>query len=210
MDNNIKIPQLNEEYAGKQELKSVMPTIKSKYGSIVSRVAAACNLPEALIYNFIYIESRGQANTKSGQSIGLMQINASTCNYVIIYENKSKAISPDEMAMLKKWLGDRLPGILAKKYTWQVPDRGVTEADLYNPEFNILMGAMLISQLLKKTAENGKIRLDRVIWKYNRGEFSKLPSGDILEVYNKAKGSPTATYIVATLGKNGAMDYLTA
>lgn len=210
MDYQIKIPQLSDEYPNFAELKTVMPQIKSKYGNIIRIISEVCNLPEAFIYNFIFIESRGQANVKNGKSIGLMQINPDTANYVIVYENLSKSLIDAEKALLKKWLGTRFDLLMKQKFTWEPVSNGVTEADLYNPEFNIMIGALLISQLVKKTKENGKIRLDRVIWKYNRGEFSKLPSGDILEVYNKAKGSPTATYILATLGKNGAMDYLTA
>lgn len=208
MDLKILVPQLSKEYNNYAEIHSVMPGIKQNYAAIVRIVSAVVNLPAELIYNFIFIESRGQANVKGGQSIGLMQINPQTANYVIQYENISKALSASETALLRKQLGGRLDTLLKLKYTWQTTNNGVTEADLYIPEFNILIGALLISQLIEKTKDGNTMRLDRVIWKYNRGEFSKLPSGDINAVY-AAAGNTTGPYILATLGKNGALDYLT-
>ncbi len=205
---NIKVPGISNDYENSSEVPGVIATIKNKYGGIISNIAALLNFEEAIIYGFIYVESKGKENAVSGKSIGLMQINPQTANTAIIRENLNRGLTPDEINYLQTYLGSRLKPLLAAKFTWQLPINGVTKNDLLEPEFNILVASMYLKQLIFKTKEGNKIRLDRVIWLYNKGEFSKLPKGDIANVYANA-GDITGKYIRTLLGENGVLTQLT-
>lgn len=208
MQLNISLPSIPNIFENFNEVPLVINTIKNKFGSIISNISAISNLDEYIIYGFIFVESKGNENAVSGKSIGLMQINPNTANTAIIRENLNKGLTEAEKQILRNYLGDRLDALLKSKFTWQLPANGVNKTDLFNPELNILISSMYINQLIFKTKEGNNIRMDKVIWLYNKGEFSKLPSGGIDKVY-AASGSITGKYIRSLLGKNGVLDQLT-
>ena len=208
MDLNINLPGISQIYENAADVPGIVNKIRANYGSIIKNISILSNLDEFIIYGFIFVESRGQATAENGKSVGLMQINPDTANTAIIRENLNKGLSVEEKEILSKYLGDRLQPLLKSKFTWQLPANGVNKADLFNPELNILIAAMYINQLIFKTKIGNIIRLDHVIWKYNKGEFSKVPAGDITNVY-AAAGDITGKYIRMLLGSKGILDQLT-
>lgn len=209
MNLKITLPGLTSVlFENANEVQAVIQMINLKYGELIKQISNITNLDEYLIKGFAFVESRGDEKAVSGKSIGIMQINPDTANTAIIRENLNKGLTDPEKAILRKYLGSRLDNLLKKKFTWDLPADGVNKNDLFNPELNILIASMYIKQLIFKTKEGNVIRLDKVIWKYNRGEFANIPSGNINKVY-AASGSTTGKYIRSLLGKNGVLDQLT-
>ncbi|MFZ4398885.1 MAG: transglycosylase SLT domain-containing protein [Bacteroidales bacterium] len=208
MQLEISLPSIPNLFENFNEVPLVINQVKNKFGSLISNISVITNLDEYIIYGFIFVESKGNENAISGKSIGLMQINSDTANTAIIRENLNKGLTEAEQLILSNYLGDRLNPLLKSKFTWQLPANGVNKTDLLNPELNILIASMYINQLIFKTKEGNNIRMDKVIWLYNKGEYSKLPSGGIDKVY-AASGNITGKYIRSLLGKNGVLDQLT-
>ena len=209
MNLQLSLPGLNTViYEDASQVSPVIQMINLKYGEIIKNTSKITNLDEYIIKGFAFVESRGDEKAVSGKSIGIMQINADTANTAIIRENLNKGLTDPEKAILRKYLGSRLDNLLKKKFTWDLPADGVNKNDLFNPELNILIASMYINQLIFKTKEGNTIRLDKVIWKYNKGEFATIPRGDIKKVY-AASGTTTGKYIRSLLGKNGVLDQLT-
>lgn len=208
MNLKITLPAIKKEFENFAEVPATIQQIKNKFGAIISNISKITNLDEYIIYGFAFVESRGNENAVSGKSIGIMQINPSTANTAIIRENLNKGLTEDEKTILRKYLGIRLDALLKKKFTWDLPANGVTKDDLFEPELNILIASMYINQLIFKTKEGNNIRFDKVIWKYNKGEFSIIPIGNIDKVYAGA-GTTTGKYIRSLIGQKGVLDQLT-
>lgn len=181
--------------------------IKQQYGAITASIASLTNLPEQLIRGFIFIESGGMANAVGGASIGLMQIDPVTAHGMIFLENKKGRLTAGEKAVLYKYLGARLDLILKDK--WMNQSQHVTAADLYNPEFNTLVGSIYLGILVDEHTEGDVLRLDKIVSRYNRGYYSKSGlTGDLMAVYN-AQPTITKSYILKLAGKNGVLDIMT-
>lgn len=188
-------------------VKSALAAIKNQYGIIIASVAQLTNLPEILLRGFIFIESGGKANVVGGKSIGLMQIDPVTAHGMIFLENKQGRLSLAEKTVFKKYLGTRLDLILKDK--WMNQSQHVTAADLYNPEFNLLVGAIYLGILVDEHTEGDVLRLDKIVSRYNRGYFSKSGlTGDLMAVYNN-QPSITKSYILKLAGTNGVLDLMT-
>ena len=89
--------------------------------------------------------------------------------------------------------------------------RKLTQADLQNPELNILVGSIILGQYLdtKWGTENGQARMDRVIARYNWGQagFNRTQIGEkSLDQVLKSVPDVTRVYINKMLGQNGALD----
>ena len=87
-------------------------------------------------------------------------------------------------------------------------DTKITPDDLFKPLLNILIGSMLLAVLIGEETENGQVRLDKVISRYNRGYFTH-PKGTTAELLASTKGE-TKAYILKLVGVNSTMDILTA
>jgi len=85
--------------------------------------------------------------------------------------------------------------------------RTVTVADLKNPEFNILVGAITIGLLIDEYTESGTVRLDKVHLRYNQGWFYKITEGspDVVLAQAKKRGSEAYNNLLKHLGVNGTM-----
>jgi len=187
----------------KKKLSEVAATFKQP----IQLAESLTNVPAALIIAVIFAESKGipNAQNRSGAT-GLMQLKPQSANDTIFLEAKKDRLSADEKAILKNQLGDRLDSILKMKNL--SGGNFVTKEDLLNSQFNILCGSMLLGLLIDQHSENGKLRLDKVIMRYNRGYFFK-PKGDSLtETLSQAKqvGSEVYNYILKVTGRNGLIE----
>jgi hypothetical protein len=84
---------------------------------------------------------------------------------------------------------------------------------LFKPEFNILIGTIILGQLINEFTENGKPRLDKIVVIYNTGRYSKTSkatinhTGDTTSLVAKLpKG--VGDYVKKLVGVNGVLDVL--
>ena len=210
--------------------------LMNKYGSLVIQAARLANIPLPVFQSLLMVENtESDPNYISGaKAIGLGQITIGTALDTIIRERDKKRLSNDEITVLRKQLGARLDLILKdaapditgiqklqmggkyKPYKGAPANEEVTlnvikTQDLLNPEFNLMVSAILISQLIDEEIEatptGDLVRLDRVIVRYNVSYYKSVPrvaTNDIITQVPKETGN----YIKKMAGANGMMETL--
>lgn len=205
----VRLPMTKKEYYKPSDWPTInmaMAKTFREYGTQISQAAKLANVPVAILNSFIYIESAGnpKAVSKAG-AVGLMQLTVDTATNIIHLEAKAGRLSAQEKAVLRKVLGKRLDCILSFKYMNQPlacnnnTGKVVTKEDLFNTEFNLLVGAILIGNLSDQHTEGKVIRLDKVVVRYNAG-YSYKPQGATVEetiaFAQKKGGAETSNYIL--------------
>jgi soluble lytic murein transglycosylase-like protein len=195
--------------------KTKMETIGKKYYNEIKLAETLTNVPGAIILSIIFTESAGNPSiVSSAGAVGLMQLKPQTGNDVIHLENKSKRLTAPEIELLKKHLGARVNGPLKQQYlSHKIKENNysgnvMTRADLQKPELNILLGAMLIGILIDQHNEQGVLRLDKALVRYNQGYFFKPGTGTVEQVLDRVKGrsKEAYSYIIKVVGKNGLLE----
>lgn len=212
MDIRINLPAILQSHYADYEVSqniSAINNIKNRYGSFVRQAAAMSNVPEELIYSFIFIESSGNQDAKSPSgAIGLMQIAPVSATDIIFMEKKEGRINEQEKTVLRSLLGEeKLNQILKMSFMGQ--RIVITEADLYNPQLNILIGSIYLGLLIDRfTTINNTIRLDKVAVQYNMGWFANAKGatliGDI-ESLVSSLNRESSSFILKLLGTNGIL-----
>lgn len=226
----IKAPAISNKFYEDSEvpfIKDKLAEIRSKYGRIIDLVATITNVPAKIITSFIFIESRGEEKAESfickssrpyECPVGLMQITAETATGVIFYENKQGRLLPEEKSILQKYISKaKLECIYSMQYfghpvkcshiTIKAGNKVgqiIEKKDLFNPELNILIGAMLIGQLIDQHTELGTPRMDKVVVRYNAGYFYK-PQGNTIQQTVNLVNAESRNYIYKLLGNNGVL-----
>lgn len=195
--------------------RAKMAQIDAKYRREIDQAVALTNVPRELILGVIFTESSGVANVSVPpvSATGLMQITPATGDTMLFIEKSKGRLSAQEIAICQKQLGSRWNGIAQQKYLMhKLPanrntGRTVTVADLKNPEFNIMVGAITIGLLIDEYTENGIVRLDKVQLGYNQGWFYKIANGspDAVLAQAKKRGSEAYNNLLKHLGVNGTM-----
>jgi soluble lytic murein transglycosylase-like protein len=216
-ETSIKIPSINQSYYNKVSSKANQDKIKNeirpKFGSIIKNISGMSNVPKELIESFIFIESGGNANAQSPYAVGLMQLSPATASDTLVKEKGLGRLSAPETELLKKYLGGRyglIEGVKPKQTS--LGKTFITKKDLFIPEFNILLGTILLKQLMDEFTEpNGKIRMDKVIVIYNGGRYGKIAkkviaSKEGIEEIVKIVPKETSSYILKLLGTEGILD----
>jgi len=211
----IKIPMVASAFwpiAAIPQIKEKLFGIKSQYGTTINQAAALMGVSAELITSVIFIESAGNAKAVSrAGAVGLMQITPETASGVIFLTKKSAPLSPDLRQSLTTYIGvQRLSCIESQHYMDEKKScaYAIGVKELMSPSLNILIGSMLLALLVAQHTENGIIRLDKVITRYNRGYFYK-PKGTITELMANAPAE-TKAYILKLVGINSTLDILTA
>lgn len=195
--------------------KAKLDQIGKKYYKEIKQAEDLTKVPGALILSVIFTESAGNPNALSYVgAAGLMQLKPQAANDTIFLENKQGRLTAAELAILKKYLGNRVNGPLKQKYlSHKIKENNytgnvVTRADMMNPEFNILCGAMLLGILIDQHQEAGALRLDKVLLRYGLGYFFKPGEGNVEQVLDrvKAKSTEAYSYILKVAGKNGLLE----
>jgi hypothetical protein len=208
-------PRVFYSNAALPQNKAKLEQIGKKYYKEIKQAEALTKVPGALILSVIFTESAGNPNVVSYVgAAGLMQLKPQSANDTIYLENKQGRLSAGELAVLKKYLGNRINGPLKQKYlSHKIKENNfsgnvVTRADMLNPEFNILCGAMLLGILIDQHQEAGTLRLDKVLLRYGMGYFYKPGTGTVEQVLDrvKPKSSEGYAYILKVLGKNGLLE----
>ena len=208
-------PRVFYSNAALPQNKAKLDQIGKKYYKEIKQAEQLTKVPGALILSVIFTESAGNPSVVSYVgAAGLMQLKPQAANDTIFLENKQGRLSAGELAVLKKYLGNRINGPLKQKYlSHKIKENNytgnvVTRADMLNPEFNILCGAMLLGILIDQHQEAGLLRLDKVLLRYGMGYFYKPGEGTIEQVLDrvKPKSSEGYAYILKVLGKNGLLE----
>ncbi len=208
-------PRVFYSNAALPQNKVKLDQIGKKYYKEIKQAEELTKVPGALILSVIFTESAGNPSVVSYVgAAGLMQLKPQAANDTIFLENKQGRLTAGEMAVLKKYLGNRINGPLKQKYlSHKIKENNftgnvVTRADMLNPEFNILVGAMLLGILIDQHQEAGLLRLDKVLLRYGMGYFYKPGEGTIEQVLDrvKPKSSEGYAYILKVLGKNGLLE----
>jgi len=208
-------PRVFYSNAALPQNKAKLDQIGKKYYKEIKQAEELTKVPGALILSVIFTESAGNPSVVSYVgAAGLMQLKPQAANDTIFLENKQGRLTAGELAVLKKYLGIRINGPLKQKYlSHKIKENNytgnvVTRADMLNPEFNILCGAMLLGILIDQHQEAGLLRLDKVLLRYGMGYFYKPGEGSIEQVLDrvKPKSSEGYAYILKVLGKNGLLE----
>lgn len=197
------------------DLKAIIGNIQSTYGAIIANVSKLTNVPEELIVALIFIESRGKQNAVSGKATGLMQLDYTSAGDIVFFDNKQKRLSEAEKALIIKHIGQtRFNAIIGMKWMGEKTKANgykgyvLTKTDLLNPELNILLGAIYLGILIDDHTENGVIRLDKLVLRYNKGFFTKFPkSATVTQVY-AAASKTSQDYIKKLAGQNSALSVI--
>jgi len=213
---NINIPSLSESFytpiAAKQNEDRIKSVIRPKFGKFINNTSTLTGVPVELIESFIFIESAGNEKAKSPYATGLMQLSPATASDALVKEKGAGRLQAGEAALIKKYLGNRYSFIeKVKPKQTSIGKTFITNDDLLKPEFNILVGCILVKQLMDEFTEDGKLRLDKVIAIYNGGRFSKAGKkvikfkGNTKELLTQVP-KETSQYIVKLLGTQGLLD----
>lgn len=217
MQIKAKIPALAEafynETASAANLKKIDTVIKPNYGKFIDPIGVMTNVPSELIQSIIFIESGGK-NINSPYAVGLMQVGAAAASDALVKEMSHERLSSGEIAILKTKLGTRYDSILGnlKPKQKSTGSTWVTQADLQDPEFNILVGTIIFKQLMDEFTEaDGTVRLDKCIVIYNSGRYSAsskavIPFTGTTNEMLKIVPAETKAYILKLLGLNGLLD----
>jgi hypothetical protein len=214
---SIKVPAIEKSFYDKVSAKANQEKIKNvirpKFGSIINNVSTMSNVPKELIEAFIFIESGGNPNAQSPYATGLMQVSTATASDTLVKEKGAGRLSAPESAIIKKYLGSRYSLIESvKPKQTSLGKTFITNKDLLIPEFNVLVGSILLKQLMDEfTDTTGKIRMDKVIVIYNGGRYGKvakkvIASNEKIEEIVKMVPKETSSYILKLLGQDGVLD----
>lgn len=216
---NIDIPSIKQAYYNsEQQLKNkekVLGVIRPKYGATIKKIGNITNLPSSLIESFIFIESGGNPNASTPYATGLMQLGTATASDTLIKEKGAGRLSNDEALILKYYLKDRykkIEGVKAGQKT--IGETFVTKEDLLKPEFNILVGSILLKQLIDEfTGSDKKVRMDKVITIYNGGRYTSIakaiiPNNGSIEEVVKLLPKESSSYVLKLVGQRGLLETL--
>ena len=211
---NTTIPATSQSfYPDNQtaQIKGKMDTIMIAYGNIINNISAITFVPADIIRSVIFIESAGNSkayNSGSGAT-GLMQVTPTSATDTVVQEIQRGRLTDPEKQILKKHLGDGRFNTLMK-YKLLGQPQIITKEDLLDPELNILIGCLALNLLVNEHTEGGKVRLDKVIVRYNNGYFfpkSKL-KGTTDELLASSLPTETKNYITKLVGTNGTLDLI--
>jgi soluble lytic murein transglycosylase-like protein len=218
MNLNLHIPMTNMAFYENADLPILQKTLKSiasQYFTEISLAEKLTNVPAAIILSVIQAESKGNAIvvSRSG-AVGLMQLKPQSAHDAIFLENKNKRLTEAEKTELRKYLGTRLDAIFKQKYlSHKIAENNftgnvITAKDLKNTRFNVLVGSIYLGMLIDQHIENGMLRMDKVIVRYNQGYFYKPKGANIQETLatEKKRSAESYAYILKVVGKNGLLD----
>ena len=214
----LKIPSINDKFypdhVVPQIKNKVDNVIRAKYGKMIDNISDLTGLNSEIMESFIFIESAGNEKAQTPYAVGLLQVGTSTASDGLVKEKSSGRLQKGEEEIIKKYIGSRWSNLEKLKPNQKsIGKTFITRDDLFKPEFNLLVGSIILKQLIDEFTENGVPRLDKVVVIYNTGRFAR-PSkvaiahkGTTKELINKLpKGQ--ADYIRKLLGVNSLLDII--
>jgi hypothetical protein len=222
---SLHLPMVNEQFSKSFSADALVYArrLKTSYGSILKAASASTGVPVDILVGFMIIENdEGDPTVKSYTCtkakdatgdcyLGLMQMGAETAFDTIKWQ-AAKGLSDQERAVVEKYLPGFLKplGLVGFLGSWKMK---IYKA-LQTAEFGIWTGALHIAQLIQRTTDdNGNVRLDHVIVKYNRGAGnyikevvnSGLKNVDTATLAKKLPVAETRSYILKFVGIDGTI-----
>jgi len=198
-------------YSTRKALKDRMIEVWAKYGKWFKYYAETSRVPAEILFAFTMVESDGNplAGGSTSPTQGLMQWNRTFAGGT---GNPGFALTKEfTKGRLTQAEKDKLASF-GIKFDAAGNTRAITQADLQNPELNILIGSIILGQYIDKpwgADADGNIRMDRVIALYNWGlkgfNNNNIATKTLPQILTSIP-STTKTYIQKMLGKNGALD----
>jgi soluble lytic murein transglycosylase-like protein len=204
----VKTPDLITSFGNysqpsvKQANINMIKTILANYGSIISKYEQPLAIAKPIVVSVIGTESGGRMVGKNAfGAIGLMQVTYPA--FVEVSANWKKHVKEDMPTFIKENLDKLAPN----------KSQSAIESKLASsPEFNILVGMMLLRVLAERFAGN----FNRVLVSYNAGAYTKsqnvgtkpiqTPIDTALLVADKRVPLESRNYLQKVLGKNGFLE----
>jgi len=204
----VKTPDLITSFGNysqpsvKQANINMIKTILANYGSIISKYEQPLAIPKPIVVSVIGTESGGRMVGKNAfGAIGLMQVTYPA--FVEVSANWKKHVKENMPAFIKENLDKLAPN----------KSQSAIESKLASsPEFNILVGMMLLRVLAERFGGN----FNRVLVSYNAGAYTKsqnvgttpiqTPIDTALLVADKRVPLESRNYLQKVLGKNGFLE----
>jgi soluble lytic murein transglycosylase-like protein len=204
----VKTPDLITSFGNysqpsvKQANINMIKTILANYGSIISKYEQPLAMPKPIVVSVIGTESGGRMVGKNAfGAIGLMQVTYPA--FVEVSANWKKHVKEDMPTFIKENLDKLAPN----------KSQSAIESKLASsPEFNILVGMMLLRVLAERFGGN----FNRVLVSYNAGAYTKsqnvgttpikTPIDTALLVADKRVPLESRNYLQKVLGKNGFLE----
>jgi soluble lytic murein transglycosylase-like protein len=204
----VKVPDLKTSFSNysqpsvKQANINMIRNILSNYGDIISKYKGILSIPQPIVVSVIATESGGRMVGKNAfGAIGLMQVTYPA--FVEVTANWKKHVKEDMPAFLK----DNIDRLAPNKSQSAIESKLAT-----SPEFNILIGMMLLRVLSERFAGN----FNRVLVTYNAGAYTKsqnvgtkpiqTPIDTALLVADKRVPLESRNYLQKVLGKDGFLE----
>ena len=204
----VKVPDLKTSFgtysqpATKQANINMIKSILDNYGSIISKYEQPLAIAKPIVVSVIGTESGGRMVGKNAfGAIGLMQVTYPA--FVEVSANWKKHVKEDMPTFIKENLNKLAPN----------KSQSAIESKLASsPEFNILVGMMLLRVLAERFGGN----FNRVLVSYNAGAYTKsqnvgttpikTPIDTALLVADKRVPLESRNYLQKVLGKNGFLE----
>jgi len=204
----VKTPDLITSFGNysqpsvKQANINMIKTILANYGSIISKYEQPLAIAKPIVVSVIGTESGGRMVGKNAfGAIGLMQVTYPA--FVEVSANWKKHVKEDMPTFIKENLNKLAPN----------KSQSAIESKLASsPEFNILVGMMLLRVLAERFGGN----FNRVLVSYNAGAYTKsqnvgttpikTPIDTALLVADKRVPLESRNYLQKVLGKNGFLE----
>lgn len=218
----IQVPTTAKRSDGKttpEQIRKQMALLQQKYGLEFEQACRLNNIPDYLLAATVLIENFGlqadSVNRAPGrpmhkEATGLGQHMMYSATDIISRAKRKRLLNDEKRAVLKRQLGSRLDYIERNAGTTEYV---VKQADLKDPEFNLMLTGMYLSQLMAEHKEADHFRLDLVGLRYNQGYFFKLPTNrhntDAL-VNNYEASFEGRKWVLRMCGAGGILDSLLA
>lgn len=195
--------------------------LRTGFGQFIDQAAELSAIPAFVIEAVILIENGQTLNpsfVNSSGAVGLMQIKAATATDVLIREKKARLTGTERNVLrrlgveVEKLSGNAPMLKKGKPQKWYSSAEGllVNAQDLKNPELNILLGTIYLSQLIDEFTETGGlVRMDKVIVKYNQGLYATIPFGLTTDaLLSNLKNAEAKQYVLKMSGRYGMLEAL--
>lgn len=195
----------------------VRNTLIPRYGQYVNHAAELTKVPTWMIWGIMLTEidpEKLEFSKSSSGAKGLMQLMPITATDTIVVAKKYRNYVPDSHeALLKKHLGESRAQIVIKAidtFDRSLVEIGKKNADLYQAELNIHIGALKLANLLDIYGEDD---LASIVVSYNKGDATAKNKYNIagkgLSYALEHTSGEAHDYLLRTLGKHGSFDIIT-
>lgn len=204
---NAIIPATRKQFYADIDLlpnRQKIAELEKNYGKMIREAAFLNGIEPAIVSTYLFIESRGDANARNGNTFGLGQISVETVANTLYNDYKQNRISLREDELLIGFLGSaKVNSIKKAKSDLEILPL-LNQQMLFNANFNILLSVMYFRRCLDKAHSLGfGLRLDIAIYLYNAGYYKKIPfSTDVDSFLGTTIPDTTKNYILKFMGVN--------